>query len=57
MTGQSIVDISDHKKIRSVNSLKKILTIIEKKAKPSDVVVVMGAGESYRWAREILKTL
>ena len=54
---QSIVDVAEHNNIRVLDSLEKIVKAIKRSAKPSDVIVVMGAGESYKWAREILKSI
>lgn len=40
-----------------VNSLKEIIKIIKKDVKKEDTILVMGAGKSNIWAREILKSL
>jgi len=57
ISGQSIVNISTHNSIRSVDSLNEIIKLIKVKVKPSDVIVVMGAGESFKWAKKILTSI
>lgn len=57
ISGQSIVDIAEHKNIQSIDSLDKILKLIRIRIKPSDVIVVMGAGESNKWARDIFEAI
>ncbi|MFV1917725.1 MAG: glutamate ligase domain-containing protein, partial [Patescibacteria group bacterium] len=57
ISGQSIVEVAEHKNIQSVDSLEDILKPVRVNVKPSDVIVVMGAGESYKWARQILKAI
>lgn len=57
ISGQSIVEVSGHKNIQSAQALEEIIKLIRVKVNPSDVIVVMGAGESYKWAREIFKAI
>lgn len=57
VTGQSIVDVAEHEKIRFLDNLGKIVKLIKKSARRGDVIVVMGAGASYRWARDIFENL
>ncbi len=54
VSGESIVEVSGHKSIKAVKSVDEVIKVAEN-AKPSDVIVVMGAGESYKWSRLILK--
>lgn len=57
MTPDSIVDVSGHKEIVGVDSFEKIKNIIKDEARSGDIVVIMGAGKSYLWAKGILETL
>lgn len=57
VSGQSIVDVAEHANIRYIDQLDKILKLIKESAKTGDVIVVMGAGESYKWARAMLENL
>lgn len=56
ISGRSIVDRVKHKDIRYLDSSTKIIGTIRKSARAGDVILVMGAGLSYEWAREILKS-
>ena len=57
ISGQSIVDIAEHKNIKYLKTLKTIISEVKKGTKKGDIIIVMGAGKSYLWAREILKNL
>ncbi len=57
VSGQSIVNVAEHGNIRFIGHLDKIVKLMKKSVKPGDVVIVMGAGLSYKWAREILANL
>lgn len=57
LTPDSIVTASKHKEIVGIESIEKIKDIIIKEVKSNDVVIVMGAGKSYLWARELLLDL
>jgi len=57
ITGKNIVAKAMHKDIGYEDSSKKIVRLLKKEIKQGDVVIVMGAGESYLWAREIVKKL
>ena len=57
VTSESIVDISKHKNIVAVDNLDEILNIIKKESKPNDIFVIMGAGNSDKWAMEITKII
>lgn len=57
ITGQSIVEVSGHGAIEYIDDFDKIATLVKESVKPSDVVIVMGAGKSYELARQILKSL
>lgn len=46
-----------HKNCKGYESFTDILTSIRQELKEGDVVLVMGAGKSYLWAREIVKVL
>lgn len=54
LTGESIAKISGHKNIFYCDSFNKIAVLINQKLKKGGIVVVMGAGKSYLWARAIL---
>lgn len=55
MTPQKIAEISKHKNAKGYDSFDEILVLLKKELKEGDVVLVMGAGKSYLWAREITK--
>lgn len=57
VNSNSIVKISDHDDIKFIPTPKQIAYCVKRQALSGDVVVVMGAGESYKWAREILRIL
>lgn len=57
ISGKSIVDVSEHPNIRYDGKLGNIVKSVKKTAKSPDIIVVMGAGLSYRWARAILNGL
>lgn len=57
VSGQSIVDTAEHGKAKYIGDLDKITRSVKRSAKPGDVIVVMGAGMSYKWARTILEKL
>lgn len=53
MTPDSIAKASGHRNIHGYDSFKKIKDVIFKKAKKGDVILIMGAGDSYIWVREL----
>ena len=57
VSGQSIVDIAEHSNIKFAGSQGKVVKSVRKLAKPNDVIIVMGAGLSYKWSKEIFKSL
>lgn len=57
ITSDSVATASKHKEIVGVDSFDEIKKIISTEVKSGDVIVVMGAGKSYIWAREILASL
>ena len=57
VSGESIVKISNHKNIKYIDSFEKITALVCRSARKEDVIIVMGAGESYKLARNILEGL
>lgn len=57
ITGAAIVAVSGHKKAIYKRSLSEIVSHLENGVDSGDVVLVMGAGKSYLWARDIAKSL
>lgn len=57
INSESIVSVSKHKNIRSCDSIDQIMEIIKKEKKDDDIFVVMGAGNSNKWAQEIVEIL
>jgi len=55
ITPGSIAQTSGHKDAVGVNSLEQVKKIIDKEVKSGDVILVMGAGKSYLWARQLSK--
>lgn len=53
MSPEIIAKASGHKKAVGVNSVAEIKEILSKNVAGGDVILVMGAGKSYLWAREI----
>jgi UDP-N-acetylmuramate--alanine ligase len=57
MSPSSIVKSSDHKDAKGFDSFDEIKQLLSKELKFGDIVLVMGAGKSYLWAREITNLL
>jgi UDP-N-acetylmuramate--alanine ligase len=57
ISGQDIVNVACHKKAVYLDSVEKIVDKLKFEVKSGDVILVMGAGESYKWAREILNSI
>lgn len=53
MTPQIVAEKSYHKDAKGYDSFEGIKKVIKKEVKSGDIVLVMGAGKSYLWAREI----
>lgn len=54
LTSSSIAKVSKHKNIFSSDSFENVLTLVKEKVKKGDILVVMGAGKSYLWAKKFL---
>lgn len=52
-----VAEKTNHKDAKGFDSFDDIRDIVLKEAKHGDVVLVMGAGKSYLWSREILQSL
>ncbi len=52
-----IANVSEHKNISVGGSFESILDTISMESKTGDIILVMGAGKSYKLAREILNIL
>jgi UDP-N-acetylmuramate--alanine ligase len=57
MNPEKIAKSSGHPEAIGVNSFAQIVKIIKKEIKTGDVILVMGAGKSNLWARNILKII
>ncbi len=55
VTSQDIKKVANHKNVRAVDSIDEILETVKEEVKPNDIFVVMGAGNSNKWAEEISK--
>lgn len=55
--GDSIVKSAGHKNSVYLNEFTKITDLIKNESKTGDVILVMGAGKSYLWAKEIIKNI
>lgn len=53
MTPEIVAKESNHPRAKGFESFELIKEILEKEIKHGDVIIVMGAGKSYLWAREI----
>lgn len=57
VTPQLVAKVSDHKDIVGLDSIEEIISNLKLQIENFNVIVVMGAGNSYLWAREIVKLL
>ncbi|KKP34474.1 MAG: UDP-N-acetylenolpyruvoylglucosamine reductase [Candidatus Woesebacteria bacterium GW2011_GWE2_31_6] len=57
ITPKIVAKETNHKDAIGVNSIDEIIGIIKKDIKPGDIILVMGAGNSNLWAKEILESL
>jgi UDP-N-acetylmuramate-alanine ligase len=57
MTPEKIKETSNHKNIQAVSSLDEIIETVKKDSIPNDIFVIMGAGDSNLWAKQISKVL
>ena len=57
MTPEKIVSTSGHKDIKACNSIEEIVNILKKEVMQKDIIVVMGAGNSNLWAKQIIQAL
>ena len=57
VSGQAIVEACNHHRAIYLESMEKIIKLMKTEEKQGSIIFVMGAGDSYRWAREILKEL
>ena len=57
MTPDLVAKTSDHTNALGLASFDQIKTILSKELKSGDIVLVMGAGKSYIWAREIAELI
>jgi UDP-N-acetylmuramate--alanine ligase len=53
MTPGLVAEKTGHKDAKGYDSFDEIKSVINKEAKGGDIIIVMGAGKSYLWAREI----
>lgn len=57
MSPEKIKEVSNHKNIKALESLDEILKVIKSESKTDDIFVIMGAGESNIWAKQISEIL
>lgn len=57
ITPELVAKTSGHNNAQGFNSFENIKMILKKNVSAGDVVLIMGAGKSYVWAREITKSL
>jgi UDP-N-acetylmuramate--alanine ligase len=57
ITPEIIANKTRHKNAIGVNSINEIINIVNNEIKTGDIILVMGAGNSNLWAKEILKSL
>jgi UDP-N-acetylmuramate--alanine ligase len=55
-TGADIVNAMQHPHARYIPAFADVVTTIKAEAKPGDLILVMGSGDSYKLARDILAT-
>lgn len=57
VSGYSVVSKSNHKDIKYLNSIDKIIKHLKNEVKKNDVIITMGAGESYLWTEKIVNSI
>ena len=57
VSGDDIVKISQHKNIKYIDNLAQIIKDIKENVEKNDVIIVMGAGNSYKWSKNISEFL
>lgn len=57
MTPQKVAEASAHENAMGTDSFPEIKKIISEEVKAGDIILVMGAGKSYLWAKEIADSL
>ena len=55
ITPESVAKISEHKNAVGLASFNQIKEIVSSEVKSGDIILVMGAGKSYLWARQLSK--
>lgn len=55
MTPGKIARVSEHRDVSAANSFDQIKKIIDREVRSGDVILVMGAGRSNLWARQLLQ--
>lgn len=57
ITPEIVAESTNHKDAEGFDTFEELKKVVLKQAKKGDVILVMGAGKSYLWAREIAKSL
>jgi len=57
ISGESVVKVVRKKDIQYLDSFDKIVRLVKEGVRPKDIVIVMGAGQSYDLSRQILNSL
>ena len=57
MTPEIVAQATGHKNALGLNSFVEIKSVVLKNLKEGDVILVMGAGKSYLWAKDLVKSL
>lgn len=57
ISGESIVKVAGHPNIKFINDFEEIAALVGERAVKDDIVMVMGAGVSYKLSRMILEKL
>ncbi len=57
ITPEGVVKALKHKNAIGLNSFKEIIEEVNNESRKYDIIVVMGAGKSYLWAKEIAKII
>lgn len=55
--GNSIVSVANHKSISYIDSFDKIVDFLKANIQKSDVIIIMGAGVSYKLARDLVQKI
>lgn len=57
VSNKSIVKVAKHKDVHAFGSMDEVVEAVKQSATPGSVIIVMGAGKSYKLARDIFEAI